>query len=113
MSANIDQVMRVLDYRGIDVRLVAGRLVGRARHGDMPADIVRFVRHFKDLIIAELAERERLEETANNILALSPDEWLKYRAELAAAVPGDPYIMHDRRAYRMAIAWMAERSEAA
>ncbi len=54
MSAAPKQIMRILDYRGIDVRLEDGQLVTRCRDGPMPDDMVRFIRHFKDLIVAEL-----------------------------------------------------------
>jgi hypothetical protein len=113
MPANAKQVMRILDYRGISVRLVNGKLVGRANSGVLPDDMARFIRHFKDLIVAELNERQRLEETAANIVALTPEELVLYLQELAAPPPNDPNLAHDRRAYNMVMAWMAERSEAA
>ena len=58
MSADPRQVLRVLDYRGIDVRMEDGRLIARCRHGPMPDDMIRFVRHFKDLIVTELESRK-------------------------------------------------------
>ncbi len=59
MRADPRQVMRILDYRGIDVRLEDGRLIGRSGDGPMPDDMVRFIQYFKALIVAELAKRER------------------------------------------------------
>lgn len=59
MDVDPKQVMRILDFRGIDVRFEDGRLVGRCRDGPMPDDMVRFIQHFKDLIVDELRERER------------------------------------------------------
>jgi len=60
MSADPKQVMRILDIRGIDIRLADGQLQARWRHGPMPADMTQFIRHFRALIVAELAEAERL-----------------------------------------------------
>jgi hypothetical protein len=113
MAANPNQVMRILDYRGINVRLDHGRLIGKSRTGPMPDDLIPFIQHFKDLIVAELVERERLAVTVANILQLTTGELVQYRQELATAPPGDPWIDHDRRALRMAESKMAERSAAA
>jgi hypothetical protein len=113
MSANVKQVMRILEYRGVNVRAERGRLIGKSRTGPMPGDMVRFIKHFKDVIIAELAERERLAETVNNILQLTPEELAQYRREIAASPAGDPWIDHDRRALRIAMECQAESESAA
>jgi hypothetical protein len=54
MAADPKQVLRILDYRGIDLRLDGDRLIARPRSGQLPDDMARFIRHFKDLIVAEL-----------------------------------------------------------
>lgn len=113
MSADVQQIMRVLEHRGIDVRLVDGRLVGRHRAGNMPGDMERFIRHFKEQIVQELKERALIEETAANIAALTPQELAQYRAELCAMSPNSFYVEHDRRALRLALSWIAQREEAA
>lgn len=59
MDVDPRQVMRILDYHGIDLRLEDGRLVARCRNGPMPDDMIRFIQHFKDLIVTELAKSER------------------------------------------------------
>lgn len=59
MDVDPRQVMRILDYRGIDVRLEDGRLIGRCRDGPMPDDMVRFIQHFKELVIRELSKDEK------------------------------------------------------
>jgi hypothetical protein len=56
MSADIRQVLRVIDLRGIDLRVDDGRLVARARSGPVPEDMVRFIGHFKDMLLAELEQ---------------------------------------------------------
>jgi len=58
MAADPQQVFRVLAYRGVEVRLVNGRLAARCRHGPMPEDMRRFVIHFTPLIITELHAQE-------------------------------------------------------
>lgn len=113
MTANPKQVMRILDYRGIDVRLERGRLIGKSRTGPMPSDMVRFLQHFKGVITAELAERERVAETVDAILQLTPEELIRYRQELAAAPADDPWIDHVRQALRIAKECMSEGSAAA
>jgi hypothetical protein len=113
MSTDMMQVLRILTYRGVDVWLEAGHLRARARQGLMPADMIRFIRHFRDRIVAELHERERLKETATSILTLTPEEQEQYERELRAAAPNDPHMVHDHRAYRLAMAWTAERSDVA
>lgn len=59
MAADPQQVLRILDYRGIDVRAEDGRLIAKPRHGDIPADMIQFIRHFKDLIVAQLQSQDR------------------------------------------------------
>lgn len=78
MAADIAQVMRILRYRGISVRVRDGRLIARPVHGKadalvfngqwyraepesgpLPDDMVRFIQRFKNLIIAELDTKER------------------------------------------------------
>jgi hypothetical protein len=113
MTANPKQVMRILGYRGIHVRLVDGKLIGRSLAGSMPSDMVRFIKHFKDVITAELAERERLAETVDTILQLTPEDLTQYRQEIAEAPADDPWIDHDRRALCVAEARMSEGNEAA
>ncbi len=58
MTADPQQIKRILDYRGIDVRLDGDRLIARPRSGSIPDDMVRFIRHFKPVIIAELRARK-------------------------------------------------------
>ena len=60
MSADPKQVIRIIGHRGIAIRLVDGHLQARWRHGPMPADMTQFILHFRALIVAELAEAERL-----------------------------------------------------
>jgi len=65
MSADPRQVMRILDIRGVDIRLVDGQLEARWRHGDqLPADMVDFIAHYRSMIVAELAEDREQEEAA-------------------------------------------------
>lgn len=54
MRADPTQVMRILDFRNVDVWLEDGRLIGRCRDGPMPEDMVQFIQHFKELIIIEV-----------------------------------------------------------
>lgn len=54
MDADPKQVLRIIDCRDIDIRLRDGRLVARARSGQVPPDMISFIRFFKDLIISEL-----------------------------------------------------------
>lgn len=54
MAADPKQILRILDYRGIDVRLDGDRLIARPRHGSLPPDMTSFIRHFKPLIVREL-----------------------------------------------------------
>ena len=57
MAADPKQVIRIIGHRGIAIRLVDGQLEARWRHGDrLPADMAEFIRHYKALIVAELAE---------------------------------------------------------
>jgi len=100
MSADPQQVMRILDIRGIDVRIGAGALKMRGRSGDMPADMVEFVRHFKPLIIAELQERERLTETLANVMAPTDAEYGQWVKEVIDNPRGDEHDRHDREVLR-------------
>jgi hypothetical protein len=113
MNTNARQIMRILDYRGIDIRLEQGRLIGKSRIGPMLGDMVRFITHFRPVIIAELEERERLAETVDTILQLTTEELVKFRQEIATAPADDPWIDHDRRALRIADERMAESETAA
>jgi hypothetical protein len=58
MSADPKQVMRILDYRGIDVRLEDGQMIARCRRGQVPPDMISFIRYFRDLIVAEIEARK-------------------------------------------------------
>ncbi len=113
MAADIAQVLRILQYRQIAVRIVDGRLVDRHQHGPLSPDMYPFIAHFRDQIVAHLREEERLEEAAATIATLTSEELDQYRAELAAAASDDPHIQHDRRAYRLAMARQTESEEAA
>ncbi len=76
MAADPIQIMRILDLRGIDLRLAGGQLRAHWRHGDhVPADLVGFIRHFKALIVAEFQERDRLAETVTNAMSLNDAEY--------------------------------------
>lgn len=98
MSADPRQVLRILELRGIDLRLVAGTLMARARTGTMPADMADFVRHYKPLIVAELQERDRLAETVANAMVLDDAAYRQWAAEIRAAPADDPHRAHDRAA---------------
>lgn len=98
MNADPQQVMRILDIRGIDVQLVAGVLKMRSRTVDMPADMASFVTHFKPLIVAELQERERLAGTVANVLALDDSEYGQWVREVLDAPPDSKHDRHDRAA---------------
>lgn len=122
MAADIAQVLRILDHRGVTVRLSQGRLIARPTHGyadalvcidgqwyrtppengPLPNDMMRFIAHFRDQIIAHLAEEERLAETVINILALTPAEQEQYRREVAEAPDDQEHIQHDRESWRRA-----------
>lgn len=97
MAADIAQVLRILRYRDISVRMVDGRLVARYRHGAMPADMYSFIAHFKDRLVAYLLEEERLAETVTNILALSDEERDEYRRLIVGNHP--EVTPHDREAW--------------
>jgi hypothetical protein len=78
MEADVRQVLRILDYRDIVVRLENGQLIARSRDvsrsrlyidpatgewcrgpaedGPLPSDMVQFIRRFRDLIISHLSE---------------------------------------------------------
>jgi hypothetical protein len=59
MVADPKQVLRILDFRGIDVRVEDNRLVAKPRHGEIPDDMIRFIRHYRDLIVNQLHPQER------------------------------------------------------
>ncbi len=62
MTADPQQVMRILKVHGIELRIVDGTLRARCRHGAMSDEMASFVRYFKALILAEMeAERARRE----------------------------------------------------
>ena len=65
MSADLRQVFRIVDVRGIDLRIVEGRLVARGRDEPIPADMVRFIRHFRGRIVAVLMERDAMASAGN------------------------------------------------
>lgn len=58
MTADSQQVMRILGHRGIDVRLQDGNLIARWKFGPMPPDMVPFIRRFKQIIVTELEHEE-------------------------------------------------------
>ena len=60
MSADPKQVIRIIGHRGIDIRLVDGQLQARWRHGPMSTDMTACIRHYRPMIVAELAEADRL-----------------------------------------------------
>lgn len=118
-AADPQQVLRILDVRGVHVRLNGTRLIGRSIMGSMPPDIAHFVTHNKPLIIAELQERERLAETVTNVMALDDVEYGQWAEEIKAAPPGDLNLAHDREAWRQVrrlkqlAQWAAEEEQAA
>lgn len=57
MTADPKQVLRILDYRGIDIRVEEGRLVAKSRQGHIPDDMVRFIDRFKEIIVTELEDQ--------------------------------------------------------
>jgi hypothetical protein len=59
MAADPRQVLRILDYRGIDVRVDDNRLIAKPRQGEIPDDMIRFIRHYRDLIVDQLHSQER------------------------------------------------------
>ncbi len=119
MSANPAQVLRILDIRHVEVRLIDGNLKMRCTAGAMPADMTDFVRHYRPLLIAELQERERLAETATNAMALDDAEYGQWIAEIKAAPVDDADLPHDREALRQVrrlkelARWATEDQEAA
>ncbi len=119
MSANPAQVLRILDIRHVEVRLINGNLKMRCTAGAMPDDMIAFVRHYRPLIVAELQERERLAETVTNVMALDDTEYRQWVAEFRAAPADDPHLGHDREALRQVrrlkelAQWAAEDQEAA
>ena len=100
MNADPKQVMRILEIRHVEVRLIGGNLKMRAAEGQMPADMVEFVRHHRALIVAELRERERLAETVTNAMALIEAEFGEWVSEIRAASSDDANLAHDREALR-------------
>lgn len=57
MTADPQQVLRILDCRGIDLRLDGDRLIARPRSGQLPPDMRQFITYFRELIVAELTVR--------------------------------------------------------
>lgn len=119
MAADPQQVLRILDIRGVSLRLKQGRLVGRSITGAVPTDIAHFITHNKPLIIAELQERERLAETVTNVIALDESEYGQWVTEVKAAPTNDPHLQHDREAWRQVrrlqelARWATEEDKAA
>ena len=119
MNADPKQVMRILEIRHVEVRLIGGNLKMRAVEGQMPADMVEFVRHNRALIVAELQERERLAETVTNAMELTDAEFGQWVSEIRAASPDDANLAHDWEALRQIrrlqelARWAAEDQEAA
>ncbi len=119
MAADPNQVLRVLDSRGVHVHLKQGQLIGRMQMGSTPADMVAFIKHNKSLIVAVLRERERLAETVTNAMALTDAEFGQWVSEIRAASPDDANLAHDREALRQVrrvqqlARWAAEDQEAA
>lgn len=101
--ADLRQVLRILRFHGVSVRVVDGQLVARfPEYSPFPDDMRAFTRHFRDRLVAYLLEEERLAETVTNILALTPEEQEQYRRELTAAPFDQEHIQHDREAWRRA-----------
>ena len=119
MAADPQQVLRILDIRGVCVRLDRGQLIGRSITGSMPVDVAHLVTHNKPLIVTELQERERLAETVTNAVALTDAEFGQWVNEIRAASPDDANLDHDREALRQVrrlqelARWAAEDQEAA
>ncbi len=119
MAADSQQVLRVLDIRGVHVHLKQGQLIGRMQMGSIPAEMVAFIKHNKSLIVTELQERERLDETVTNAMALTDAEFGQWVSEIRAASPDDANLAHDREALRQVrrlqelARWAAEDQEAA
>ena len=53
MATDPRQILRILDVRGVHVRLNGTRLIGRSITGSMPPDIAHLIAHNKPLIVAE------------------------------------------------------------
>lgn len=118
MTADPQQILRILDIRGIDVRLDAGRLTAKWRHGPIPPDMAQFIRHFKPLTIVELQERDRLEQTVANAMALDDAEFRQWNREVLDAPPDSEHDRHDREALRQVrrrkqLATLAREAQAA
>ena len=119
MNADPKQVMRILEIRHVEVRLIDGNLKMRAAEGEMPVDMAEFVRHNRALIVTELQESERLAETVTNVMALTDAEFGQWVSEIRAASPDDANLAHDREALRQVrrlqelARWAAEDQEAA
>jgi hypothetical protein len=119
MAADPQQVLRVLDIRGVHVHLKQGQLIGRMQLGSIPVDMVAFIKHNKSLIVTELQERERLAGTVTNVMSLEDTEYGEWIDELKAAPANDPHLPHDREAFQQArrlkqlAQWAAEDQEAA
>lgn len=112
--ADMRQVLRILRFHGVSVRVVDGQLVARFPESTpFPDDMRSFIRHFRDRLVAYLLEEERLAETVTNILALTPEEQEQYRRELAAAPFDQEHIQHDREAWRRASAQIEFEKELA
>ena len=58
MPANAAEIMHVLAYGRVVVRLVDGRLQARHLDGPTPKGAVEFIERFRDVIIAALREQE-------------------------------------------------------
>ena len=54
--------------------------------------------------VGKLPAKPDIEGTARNIAALTPDELVAYRAELASPPDDDPNLAHDRAALALAVA---------
>lgn len=76
MGADMDQVLRILRYREIDIRVEDGRLIARSRdvsgadilfdfasgyqeraapeNGALPEEMIRFIAHFKDRLVTHI-----------------------------------------------------------
>ena len=101
MAADPAQVMRILDIRGIAVRLEGDHLRAHWRGGGpIPADMAAFIRHFKPVIAGALHERARLAATVANVLALDDAGYRQWCADVRRAPPRDPHLANVRAALR-------------
>ncbi len=95
--ADPEQIIRILRYRGVTVRVDGDRLIATPHHL-LDHELRRLIARFKPLIMDELQERESLSATVSNAMALSDADFIEWVAEIETAPPDDPDVDHDREA---------------